>query len=189
MSQYHHIEKEANVTKSGKRGKSLLHHRNKITDARNRANKLVSHTFDVEHDPTSNWGDLVCVSNENEFRFMLDMFGLREKAESEGIEWALTGDGAQLTNKNKASQTLVGLKATDDDAKDPSDNNVYMKRMIMATQENVLLGINPLMPALSLVQWHRESLRMSSGHALEISGIFASMLWNMAFLQLHLILQ
>ena len=62
FDEYAQIEKASGLTNS-KQGHSMLHHRHKMTDARNISNQMVKYTFNINHvkDPAilKEFGDYV----------------------------------------------------------------------------------------------------------------------------------
>ena len=49
---------------------------------------------------------------------------MQEKAESEGVEFVFTADGAQICGAKSASQTAAGMKVMDESARDPETNEL-----------------------------------------------------------------
>ena len=121
--EYSKIEKDAQIS-SPPMGKTMLRPRHNITRARKIANGLVAHLFSVETHETNplveSHEDMVLFNPERLFRFMLDVFQLKEKAERGHLRFCITGDGADLcSSTNTASQCLFGLKLIDQDAINP----------------------------------------------------------------------
>eukprot|EP00956_Cyclotella_meneghiniana_P010817 scaffold15122_cov41-Cyclotella_meneghiniana.AAC.1 len=57
--------------------------------------------------------------DERQLRFVMKAFGLHQKAVNEGIEIAITGDGAAITTSTTtAGQTALGWKLVDPDTVD-----------------------------------------------------------------------
>ena len=148
ISQYAQIEKESGLTNSN-RVNSMLHHRGKISHVRNIANRFVKYLFDIKHneDPLlrEKYGDLVLFDKERLFRYLIENFGLMDKATAQGIIFALTGDGAEICGTSAASQTCIGLKMVDMACVDPEtgaplyyknveDSEGNMRLMYMGTQ-------------------------------------------------------
>ena len=122
VDEYAKIEKDVGLT-SPPQGKSMLRPWHNISRARKIANGLVLHLFTIDdsHSPLvqSNY-DQVIFDPERLFRFMLDVFQLKEKALQGNLRYAITGDGAAVcTSTNTASQSLFGMKLIDTDAVNP----------------------------------------------------------------------
>ena len=118
---YCHVEADCNLVPF-KRGHSLLPNRNHITACRKKMNNLAGKVFDVQHNknPTkSQYGDHVQVDYESLIRFLVNSFGLKSKAISEGVELVFTADGAKICGAKNASQTAAGIKVMDPSAIDP----------------------------------------------------------------------
>ena len=129
VSQMAQIEKASGKFKF-KRGKSMVHHRNQITKARKIANALVKLLFNVqinhsEEVKNAKFGDFVELEFERVFRFMIETYGLRQLAVSSGIWFCITGDGAEICNTTGANNTVVGLKAIDENSVDSSGEHIF----------------------------------------------------------------
>ena len=118
---YCHVEHDSGLADC-KRGHSLLSNRNQITDARNKMNELACKILKVQHNRhahKSKHGDHVQVDHECLIQYLINNFGLKEKAVSEGVELVFTADGAQSCGAKSASQTAAGIKIMDKSALDP----------------------------------------------------------------------
>ena len=123
------IERKNPHTDSG-RGQSWIPLRWRLAAVRAICNKVVKEVFGMIHNPggdESKHGDFVAFDYEKLFRVLVKEHGLEEKAMRCGIEFIVTGDGAEICGTNSASQTVVGFKLTDLDTKDP-DTQVFMFR-------------------------------------------------------------
>ena len=141
---YAQIEKLMGPVKA-KRGHALLQDHNRIGACRKILNKVAEPIFGVAHNsnPTkSQHGDHVQVNYEKMVRYLLDGFGLRNKAvELGGVELVFTCDGATIAGAKSASQTAAGIKIMDIDAIDPDNGDKMEKMFIDAVDDgnNVVL--------------------------------------------------
>ena len=91
------------------KGQGFLPKRWRMRVPRNAANKLVLESFKVRHNPCTEFGETIRVDFERQLRFVIKAFGLHQKAVNEGIEIAITGDGAAITTSTTtAGQTALG---------------------------------------------------------------------------------
>ena len=118
MDHYAKIEAESGLT-NAQQGSGMLHNRWKITQVQNIVNAFVKYLFQIRNDPKKPYGDLVKLDSERAFQCFVGGLGSKEKAIREGIEWAITGNGAKIYGTKKATQIAIGFKVTDMDAIDP----------------------------------------------------------------------
>ena len=122
IDDYSKIERDSAIT-SPPQGRSMLRPRHNVTRARKIANGLVSQLFTIDDGSlpeVHTEHDQVIFDPERLFRFMLDVFQLKEKALRGELMSALTGDGAAVcTSTNTASQSLFGFKLIDENAINP----------------------------------------------------------------------
>eukprot|EP00956_Cyclotella_meneghiniana_P024726 scaffold50084_cov67-Cyclotella_meneghiniana.AAC.2 len=122
VQQYADIEVNSGLTNS-KRGGRLLNYRWKLVEVRRAANAFAKYLLHIKHHSNTEWGDTVIMDFERTFRLAIEAHGLTHKASTEGIELAITGDGADLTSSTSTpGQTCMGFKLLDVDAKDPQTN-------------------------------------------------------------------
>ena len=125
IHQYARLEKEQGLSHA-KRGQSLLHHRSKLTHARNIANHCAKKVFDIDHDKDCVAGDRVTINPNNLLRIACDAHLLTEKAVAGKLQLGIAGDAAQLTSTTNADQTTIGFKILDEDAVSPLQPNVKL---------------------------------------------------------------
>ena len=123
VDEYAKIEFDSNLT-TNKKGKGILQRRHYLTGTRKIANGLVDHLFsfvDESGKPLAAENhDMILFEPARLFRFMIEVFDLKEKALRRDLLFAFTGDAAALsTGGTEAGQFLCGLKAIDQDAKNP----------------------------------------------------------------------
>ena len=121
--EYAKIEKDAKIS-CPPMGKTMFRPRHNITRARKIANGLVGHLFSIDlnnNDPSVKaHQDIVFFEPERLFRFMLNVFQLKEKAMRGKSPIYISGDSLYLcSSTNTATQCLFGLKVIDIDAINP----------------------------------------------------------------------
>ena len=100
--EYATIENKCKDTDAGHgtRNRHMLHLRHKLTKVKNICNPFVQKVFHLKHNADPNirdeLGDIIEFNFERLFRFLVDMFGLREHAVADGIFVAIKGDGAKI---------------------------------------------------------------------------------------------
>jgi hypothetical protein len=105
------------------RNMSQLPKRHGLTTVRQCANRYVTMTLQPQNYAKSRFGEMVKLDPERSLRYSVEAFGLKEKAVNEGIEIAVTGDGAAIaTSGRDPSQCAVGYKFIDIDVTDPITN-------------------------------------------------------------------
>jgi hypothetical protein len=103
-----------------KKGDSLLNKRHHITNLRKFLDRYITALFKVEFEEGTKYGESIHVDFESQLRFLVGRYGLTDVAVREGIQIAITGDGAALTTSTrKAGQTCVGIKMVDPRCRHP----------------------------------------------------------------------
>ena len=74
----------------------------------------------------SKHGDHVQVDYESLENYLINNFGLRQKAIEEGVELVFTDNGAQICRAKSASQTAAGIKVMDKSALDPITKKTHV---------------------------------------------------------------
>ena len=101
-------------------GEALLVKRWQLTEVRSFINRYIEVLLQVKYDHSTAHGEYIHLDYESLVRFLVDQYGLTDKAVREGILIAITGDGAALTTSTrKAGQTCVGIKMIDKDGCNP----------------------------------------------------------------------
>jgi hypothetical protein len=105
---------------SPKRGSALLTKRHQVSKVRKFCDRYVSELLSVLHEQTTQYGEYIHVNYESQLRFLIKQYGLTDIAHTDGIQIAITGDGAALTSSTrKAGQTCLGIKMVDPRCTDP----------------------------------------------------------------------
>ena len=85
-------------------------------------NYLVKQVFKVQLNNVpikSQHGDHVHLDYQSLIFFLINSFGMKEKAVQDSVELVFTADGAQICGAKSASQTAAGIKSMDELALDP----------------------------------------------------------------------
>ena len=137
IGDYANIEKDV-MFAPFKCGQSLLSGRNAIGLCRKSLNKIAEPVFGIQHNRNQNksqHGDHIQVNYEKMTHFLVEGFGLTNKAMTAGIELSFTADGAQMIGAKSASQTASGIKMMDLDAIDPDDSKLMFVDKIDANNK------------------------------------------------------